>query len=184
MGNESGKEINVVETDSADTAIDVLVDLATLATRLSHMSDQEAAKATATVNAYHGKNAIFHKIVAKQHAIAKPIQQRVAECRQKQTEAIRQRSKVVAHFNDGDGDDIKFTMDKGVCRVFVNGAELPVKLIVANPPLLQFEYTTSAPNKWIWSVNFQSRACEGRSPRTFMDKTLQSVLANDSVAEF
>jgi hypothetical protein len=90
------------------------------------MSQKEMMNLTPMVHTYTGDDLTLEKIVDRQTQIANSIEQRILEVRNAHTERIRQQAIVMAHFNDRDGDDIKFTMDKGISKVFINGKELQV----------------------------------------------------------
>lgn len=166
-------------TSSARTALDNLEKLIRLSERTHLMSIKEIIRLTTTVNTYTGEDSSLKSIVEKQEETATTIEDLVLECQRKHTEHVRQHANIVAHFNDNDGDDIKFTISKGVGKVFINQVEYPVQIKSIISPIIEFEY--SAPNKWTWTVNVQSRECEGKSPRKLFTKTLKSILASDSV---
>jgi predicted GIY-YIG superfamily endonuclease len=107
------------------------------------------------------------------------VEQKIPEVKS-QTKEIEKQPDIVLHFNDNDGDDIKFIMSGKISKVFINNTEHAVKVNSAVSSVIEFEYVTP-PNTWIWKVNFQTRECNGRSPRTFFDKRLSSVLQADSV---
>jgi hypothetical protein len=146
------------------------------------MSQKEMMNLTPMVHTYTGDDLTLEKIVDRQTQIANSIEQRILEVRNAHTERIRQQAIVMAHFNDRDGDDIKFTMDKGISKVFINGKELQVRVLTAIPPILEFDYISGS-NTWIWNVNFTTRECTGKSPRTFITKTLKTTLENDSIMD-
>jgi hypothetical protein len=182
MGTQFTKIVNMQDTNSATVAINNLEKLIRLSDRIQYMDTKEMLKLTTTVNIYYGNDVTLTKIITKQEEVAKFIEQKVLEVQAKHMEEIRKNSRIILHFNDNDGDDIKFTLMNGIGRVFVNGVEYTININSAIPPIIEFEYMTSV-NKWIWEVNFQTRKCKGRSPRTIFDKHLESMLQNDSVME-
>jgi hypothetical protein len=182
MGNSSGKVILVEPTSSTSAVITTLVNLVKLAETLPSLDYKARAGVTVTVNLFMGFNPTIQEVIAKQLEIAKEIETSVNEARQQITSEVRNHAKVVARFNDGDGDDIEFRMEDGISRVLVNGQEFAVKINRAAPPVLEFEYTDpTSSSRWIWEVDFETRSCTGRRPRVLRDKILRCVLMNDSV---
>lgn len=180
MGLESSKVLISSHTDNADSAIHNLEKLIKLSDRMSLMSTKEMMNLSPLVHTYIGPDTTLKKIIDRQTEIAELIEKKVLEVRHAHTEKIRKEAIVLAHFNDRDGDDIKFTMNKGVCKVFINGEEKHVRVLTAIPPILEFDYISGS-NSWTWKVNFDSRDCVGKSPRKLFTKTLKTILENDSI---
>lgn len=184
MGNsESIIHRDLVGFLEEDAAVDRLVTLARDELLSRSMSRDELLKITEVrAHTNFGEDLTLNKIVQKQLLLAKEIEKRVFQARVARSEEMKQKAKVAARFNDGDGDDIQLTMNKGILRVWVNKKELPVQCVVQSESVVRFSYTSG--NTWEWTVDFKSRKCTGRSPRTFLDKHLSAVLDNDSAIQF
>lgn len=180
MGENSSKILIFQHTESVNAALDNLEKLIKLSDRMSLMTTKDMLNLSPTVHTYIGNDHSLRAIVNRQMEIAKVIETRILEVRRVHTEKNRREAIIMAHFNDRDGDDIKFSMNKGISKVHINGKEMQVRLLTAIPPVLEFDYISGA-NSWTWSVNFDSRECIGKSPRKLFTKTLKTTLENDSI---